>query len=115
LGIKIVREGNACDRCKKQNTEVGKVTHYTSYGEDLLLCESCIEITDKEKTLKCPKCKKVVGTEGMTEYKTKSMCYKCKEKAVAREEKTQERIRFFKKYWYVWFGGFIAFIIAFLF
>lgn len=73
-----------------------------------------MEEIEKEKTLPCPKCKKVVGAGKMTEYNTESMCYECKEKAVVKAVKTKERVGFFKKYWYVWFGAIIAIILAIL-
>jgi len=45
-------------------------------------------------------------------YKGQPMCYECKEKCLSKEGKTKERIGFFKKYWYVWFGAFITIMIA---
>jgi len=112
LGIKFKREHNICERCKKDVSEVGKTAFFEEY--DLVLCTKCAEETIKEKNFKCPKCKKVVGTVKMTEYNDKPMCYECKEKALVKEKKTRERIRFFRKYWYIWFGAFIAIIIAIL-
>jgi len=112
LGIKNVREGNQCERCKKDTSEVGKMEFYEEH--DLWCCDKCIKETVKEKNLKCYKCKKVVGIENMTEHNNESMCYNCKEKDVTKRKKTKERIKFFRKYWYVWFGALIAIIIAIL-
>jgi len=56
--------------------------------------------------------KNKVGQDSITEYKGQPMCYECKEKCLSKEGKTKERIGFFKKYWYVWFGAFITIMIA---
>jgi len=117
LPITFSREGNACDRCGKLDTEVGKMTNYKKYGENLLLCANCIEKTDEEKTLKCPRCKKVVGTVGMTEYNTEPMCYECKEIVKKKYLTKEERKQFFKSSWKFWITISLAIIglaIAFL-
>jgi len=68
LGIKNVREGNQCERCKKDVSQVGPTDYFEEY--DLVLCEKCAEETIKEKNLKCPKCKKVVSWINRTSWQT---------------------------------------------
>jgi len=58
MPIEFKREGNACEKCKKLVTEVGKVTHFTKHGDDLLLCIECLKKREKPYTEKCPVCKK---------------------------------------------------------
>jgi len=100
LGIERRREGNQCERCKKDISEVGKLDFHTEY--DLLCCEKCFEETTKEKNLKCPRCRKVVGLDGLTEHRGKQMCYQCVEDAKRNEVKTKERKSFLKKNWFKW-------------
>ena len=64
MPIEHKRVGNACERCKKLDTEVGKITHYTKDGADLLLCPKCLEQREKHYTEKCPKCKKIAYEHG---------------------------------------------------
>ncbi len=100
LGIKFKREGNQCERCKKDVTEVGKMGFYEEY--DLWCCDKCIKETTEEKNLKCSKCKKVVGLDGLTEHNGKQLCYQCVKDAKKNEVKTEERKRFFKTNWFKW-------------
>jgi len=100
LGIKFKREGNQCERCKKFDTEVGKTTFHEEY--DLLCCEKCFKETIEEKNLKCPRCRKVVGLDGLTEHRGKQMCYQCVKDAKRNEIRTEERKRFFKTNWKYW-------------
>lgn len=64
MPIEHKREGNQCERCKKLQTEVGKITHYTKHGADLLLCPKCLKFREKTYTEKCPKCKRVAYEHG---------------------------------------------------
>jgi len=68
LGIKQVREGNQCEKCKKDVSEVGKLTHYTKHGADLLLCPKCLEFREKPYTEICPKCNRVAYEHGGLTY-----------------------------------------------
>jgi len=114
LGIVHKRKGDACEKCKKQNTEVGEITHYTGHGADLLLCPTCLKKREKTYTEKCPKCKRVAYEHGGLTYyddsdaddpdtndsdnddgfdydeeppSFESMCMECHEKKVARVKK----------------------------
>ena len=50
ITLVIIRkeEANECERCKKLNTDVGKMSDFKIYGMHLLLCENCIKEIEKE-------------------------------------------------------------------
>lgn len=98
MPFEFKRTSNVCDRCKKDVSEVGKLKEF----EEQLLCSNCYEKTESEKHLKCPKCKREVGLEKMTEYKNESMCYECKDNVKKKEEKTKVRKKFLKTNWFKW-------------
>jgi len=115
--LKFKREGNQCEKCKKLDTEVGKITHYTKHGDDLLLCPKCLEFRERPYIEKCPKCNRVAYEHGGLTYyddsdaddlddeisdnydsfddfnydekppSFKLMCMECHEKKVARVKK----------------------------
>jgi len=91
--IEFKREGNACERCKKQDTEVGKITHYTEHGSDLLLCPKCLKKEEEPYTEICPKCKKRAYEHGgMTVFGDEpedfeEMCIECYEKKESKDAK----------------------------
>ena len=62
------REGNACEKCEKLDTEVGKITHYTKHGSDFLLCSECLNKREKPYTEICPKCKRIAYEHGGLTY-----------------------------------------------
>ncbi|QLH07667.1 hypothetical protein [Nitrosopumilus ureiphilus] len=64
MPIEFKRESNACEKCKKLDTEVGKITHYTKHGTNLLLCAECIKKREKPYTEICPKCKRLAHKHG---------------------------------------------------
>jgi len=70
MGIKFVEEGNQCVKCKKLDSEVGKITCYTDPhdGYKGLLCSECIKRREKPYTEKCPKCKRVAYEHGGLTY-----------------------------------------------
>jgi hypothetical protein len=68
LPIEYKRSGDTCEKCKKPNTEVGKITHYTKHGDDLLLCAECIKKHEKPYTEICPKCKRLAYKHGGLTY-----------------------------------------------
>ena len=68
MPIEVKREGHTCDKCKKSDTEVGKITHYTKHGDDLLLCPKCLEFREEPYTETCPKCKRVAYEHGGLTY-----------------------------------------------
>ena len=98
MPIEYKRTTNVCDRCGKDISIVGKLEEF----EEQQLCSNCYKTTENEKNLKCPECKKVVGIDNMTEYKTESMCYECKDNVKKKEEKTKERKKFLKTNWFKW-------------
>ena len=100
LGIERRRTHNICERCEEDVSKVGKTTLYKEY--DLVLCANCTEEINKEKNLKCPRCRKVVGLDGLTEHRGKQMCYQCVEDVKKKEVKKEERVRFFKTNWFKW-------------
>ena len=108
MPIEYKRTTNVCDRCGKDISIVGKLEEF----EEQQLCSNCYKTTENEKNLKCPKCEKVVGIDKMTEYKTESMCYLCKDNAVKKEEKMQEVSSFAKRHWKFWISISVTIIIA---
>ena len=105
------KEGTVCEGCsKKKPQDTPNLTYYTEHNTNMLLCDDCIQKIEKEHNLKCPKCGKVVGVEGMTEYETEPMCYSCEEKELDRQDKAEQRISFAKRNWKIWIG--VAIIIA---
>ena len=68
MPIEFKRSGDTCEKCNKPNTEVGKITHYTKHGADLLLCSKCLESREKPYTEICPKCKRVAYEHGGLTY-----------------------------------------------
>ena len=106
MPIEFKRTTNVCDRCQKDVSVVGSLNEF----EAQQLCSNCYEKTNNEKNLKCPKCKKAVGSNGITEYNSKLMCYKCMYDTKKKEEKTKDRINFFKRNWKFWIMLSIAII-----
>jgi len=68
MPIEFKRKGNACEKCKKLDTEVGKITHYTEHGADLLLCADCLKRREKPYKEICPICKRVAYEHGGLTY-----------------------------------------------
>ena len=117
MSIEYNRKGDTCDRCKKSNTEVGKITNYKKYNENLLLCTNCIQKIDKEKTQKCSKCKKIIGIDGLIIYKNKSMCYECTDIVKKKDAEKKKLSQFFKSNWQFFIGlgvGIVGIILAYL-
>ena len=107
MSIEFKREGNACERCKKQDIEAGKITHYTKHGADLLLCPKCLEDKERTYTEKCPKCKRVAHEHGgMSAYgdepPLEEMCLECVQKKEARDAKKLKIKNFMKDHWKYW-------------
>jgi len=119
MPIEFKREGNACEKCKKQDTEVGNITHYTKHGDNLLLCSECLKKREKPYTEICPKCKRVAYEHGgMSAYGEEppfeDMCVECVEKKEAKEAKRNSiklTIKnFAKDHWKFWIMLTIAII-----
>lgn len=111
MPVEVKREGHNCEKCKKSDTEVGKITHYTKHGDDLLLCPKCLEFRERPYTEKCPKCKRVAYEHGgMSAYgigpSFENMCLECVEKREARDAKIiaiKSTIKNFAKgHWKFW-------------
>ena len=73
MGIGFV-EGNQCRKCKKHDSEVGKIIPYTdSQGSFAgLLCSECIKIHEKPYIVICPKCNRIAYKHGGLTYYTDS-------------------------------------------
>jgi len=124
MPIEFKQEGNACVRCNKSDTEVGKITHYTDPydGYEGLLCSGCIEQREKPYKEICPKCKRVAYEHGgMSAYGDKPeefeiMCLECVEKKEAGEAKKnaiKSTIKIFAKdHWKFWLGTSITIILG---
>ena len=122
MPIEHKREGNACAKCKKLNTEVGPITHYTDPhdGYEGIVCSECIKRREKPYTEKCPKCKKLAYQHGgMSVYGEvpndfEDMCLECVEKKEVRDSKiaaTKLKIKnFAKDHWKFWITLTIAII-----
>jgi len=106
LGIIHKRKGNACEKCKKLDTEVGEITHYTGHSADLLLCAKCLKKREEPYTEICPKCKEnAYDNGGMTvgdsdEPPFEEMCMKCYEKDAKRKEQLRKTKKIVKTNWY---------------
>ncbi|MBS3923512.1 MAG: hypothetical protein KGZ37_10260 [Nitrosarchaeum sp.] len=119
MPINFKREGNVCDKCHKQNTEVGLMTDYTDPHDGYrgLLCSECIKKREKSYTEKCPKCKRLAYEHGgMSFYgeppNVEKMCLECVEE---KEEKTTKRNEmklkiknFSKEHWKFWIATIIS-------
>jgi len=113
MPIEFKKEGNACEKCKKSDTEVGPITYYTDPhdGYKGLLCSGCIKRREKPYTEICPKCKRVAYEHGgMSAYghepPFEDMCLECVEKKEARQAK-RGHIKltiknFTKNHWKFW-------------
>jgi len=115
LGVIIKKAGSECNRCGALEKDVGPISDYKKHGYDMLLCRDCISQIEEYANLRCPKCNKKVGHDGMTEYDGQRMCYKCEDKRKNVGKISNERIQFIKKYWYAWIMiaiGILGVIIA---
>jgi len=113
MPIEFKQEGNACDRCKKLDSEVGKITDYTDPHDGYrgLLCSDCIKQREKPRTEICPNCKRVAYEHGgMSFYGEppyiEDMCLECvekKETSEAKKNATKLTIKnFAKDHWKFW-------------
>ena len=70
MPIEFKKKGNACERCKKLDAEVGPITYYTDPhdGYNGLLCSECIKRREKPYTEICPICKQVAYEHGGLTY-----------------------------------------------
>ena len=74
----IEKEGNACERCHKLDTDVGKMNHYKEHNIDELLCQNCIKEIEDYYALTCSKCNKPAHMRGnLIEYKNEKICTVC--------------------------------------
>jgi len=122
--MEFKREGNACEKCEKLQTEVGKITHYTEHGDDLLLCAECLKKRKKPYTDKCPKCKRLaykhggMSFYGKPPYDDEEMCLECVEEKEARDAKRNARKstikNFAKDHWKFWISISISIIAVVL-
>lgn len=114
MPIEFKKEGNACEKCKKLDTEVGPITYYTDPydGYKGLLCSECVKRREKPYTEICPKCKRLAYKHGGMSFYGESpedfedMCVECVEKKEVREAK-RNTIKltiknFAKDHWKFW-------------
>ena len=107
MGVVFKKEGNACERCHKLDTDVGKMAHYKNHELDELLCQDCIKEIDDYYSLKCSKCGKPAHLRGnLIEYENEKICTICMDeinmKKIIKEEQKQERKNFMKSNWAKW-------------
>jgi len=125
LPIEFKRSGDTCDRCHKQNTEVGKMTDYTDPhdGYKALLCSECIKKREKPYTEICPKCKRLAYEHGgMSFYgeipDVEGMCLECVEEKEKKESKRKARKltikNFIRDHWQFWIGTIISIVAIIL-
>lgn len=118
MGIKFVKEGNVCDRCKKPDTEVGTITHYTEFNQNSLLCSKCIEEIKEVHTRKCSNCKKPVGVTELSTYNQKNdLCYDCIKKMDKSQKVKLKTKNFVIDNWKFWIAtsiGIISIIVIFI-
>ena len=111
MGIKFVKEGNACEHCRKQKTDVGKITHYQKHEIDSLLCESCITEFENDK---CNECNNI--REQSERDIPNNLCNACSQVKESNETRTristEKRNNFIKDNWKFWIGSSITIIIA---
>jgi len=109
LPIEVKREGTACDKCKKLDTEVGKMIDYTDPHDGYrgLLCSECIKKREKPYTEICPKCKdNAYDNGGMTVWGDndyppfEEMCMKCYDKREKRQKQLLKTKKTVKTNWY---------------
>ena len=69
---------NVCERCKKLDTDVGKLIPYKKHELDKLLCQNCIKEIDDYYSLRCSKCDKPAHFRGkLIEYQNEKICTIC--------------------------------------
>ena len=77
---------NVCERCKKLDTDVGKLTHYKNHELNKLLCQNCITEIDDYYSLRCSKCNKPAHLRGnLIEHKNEKICTVCMDKIQTEE------------------------------
>ncbi len=94
MGVDIKKAGSVCNRCGALENDVGPISDYKKHGYDMLLCKNCISKIEEYANLRCPKCNKKVGHDGMTEYDGQGMCYKCEDKRKNVASKEQPWVSF---------------------
>jgi hypothetical protein len=80
------KEGNACERCHKLETDVGEMTQYKKHELDKLLCQNCIKEIEDYYALKCSKCGKPAHLRGnLIEYENDKICTICMDEIRMKE------------------------------
>ncbi len=113
MGFIYKKEGNACERCKKLNDEVGKMSDFNKYEMHLLLCENCIKEIEEEQNRECPKCHLLLKERnGISSYEDKEMCSICADEMRYKKAKRLVTENFFKSHWKFWITLSVMIIIA---
>ncbi len=86
MDIEIKKEGNACERCKKLDADVSKMTHYKNHELDELLCQDCIKEIEDYYSVTCAKCGKPAHLRGnLIEYENEKICTVCMDEIKMQE------------------------------
>ena len=81
----MVKEVNACERCHKLDTDVGKMTHYKNHGLDESLCQIWIKEIDDYYSLTCFKCGKPAHFRGkLIEFENEKICTICMDEIILK-------------------------------
>ena len=103
MPIEFKKEGNACERCKKLDTEVGRMEHYQNYGIDKLLCKICIDELERYYADRCSDCERTLDEVGeFTQYEDKMLCTECYNKSIKKRENKIKRKKFLFNNWKFW-------------
>jgi len=114
LGSIVNRQGDDCDRCKKNKSEVGPVDYYPEYKH--LFCTTCKDEADKEKNAKCQECGKAVGIAHLSSSDGKNICHPCvlkKEKKRKKNEKIKTFVISNWKFWIILTTAIIGLVITY--
>lgn len=110
MPIEWKKEGNACERCRKQNTEVGKMTHFKKYDLDELICQDCIEKIEQFHNAKCSNCGKTTTQDDLVWHEHREICSECGLKIRTKQKKSEKRKKAFTSRKEFWIGIAVAVI-----
>ena len=86
MGNEFKKEGNACERCHKLETDVGEMIQYKKHELDKSLCQNCIKEIEDYYSLKCSKCGKPAHLRGnLIEYENDKICTICMDEIRMKE------------------------------
>ena len=100
MGIESVREGNQCERCKRDASNVGELTFYKE--DDILCCKECHDKVTEENNQRCDECHSVMGKKVRVTRFHKVLCQSCVEKTTKKKIETDKQKSFIKTAWFKW-------------